>query len=81
MFAGNCTSNIQFYIYDLPIEYTYQRAVTWSIAIARASCFETVFAIGAINEPQQDYSITPGDGLMNICTIPHTSWEDPGGSM
>jgi hypothetical protein len=62
MFAGNCTSNVQFY--NSPNDYNYQRAVTWSIVMAWLShvhpAFKNVFAIEAINEPLQDYSLTPG---------------------
>jgi hypothetical protein len=72
MFAGNCTSHIQFY--NSPNDYNYQRAVTWSVVMAWLAhvhpAFETVFAIEAINEPQQDYSITPGlDRCTFLCNI------------
>src|ERR1700733_4204098 len=67
MFAGNCTSNVQFY--SSPNDYNYQRAVTWSIVMAWLShvhpAFKSVFAIEAINEPLQDYSLTPG---LDRCT-------------
>jgi hypothetical protein len=62
MFAGNCTSQVEFY--DSPDDYNYKRAVTWSIVMAYLShvhpAFQTVFSIEAINEPIQDASKTPG---------------------
>jgi len=68
MFAGNCTRNIQFY--NSPNDYNYQRAVTWSVVMAWLShvhpAFETVFAIEAINEPEQSFALTPG---LDRCTF------------
>lgn len=75
MFAGNCTSDIQFY--NSPNDYNYQRVVTWSIIMAWLShvhhAFETVFAVEAINEPMQDYSLTPGSDRCAFSTRPTLS--------
>lgn len=64
MFAGNCTTQVEFY--DSEDNYNYKRAVTWSIVMAYLShthpAFETVFSIEAVNEPIQDASQTPGLG-------------------
>ncbi|KDQ06470.1 glycoside hydrolase family 5 protein [Botryobasidium botryosum FD-172 SS1] len=64
MFAGNCTTQVEFY--DSPNDYNYKRAVTWSIVMAWLShthpAFETVFSIEAINEPLQDANLTPNLG-------------------
>jgi len=61
MFAGNCTSQVEFY--NSPDDYNYKRAVTWSIVMAYLShvhpAFETVFSIEAINEPIQNAAQTP----------------------
>ncbi|KAF8307358.1 glycoside hydrolase [Clavulina sp. PMI_390] len=60
-FAGNCTSNLQFY--SSPNDYNYVRAVTWGIVMTWMShvhpAFENVFAIEAINEPVQNVANTP----------------------
>lgn len=52
MFAGNCTSQVEFY--DSPDDYNYRRAVTWSVVMAFLShahpSFSTVFTIEAVNE-------------------------------
>lgn len=64
MFAGNCTTQVEFY--DSEDDYNYKRAVTWSIVMAYLShthpAFETVFSIEAVNEPIQDATQTPGLG-------------------
>lgn len=62
MFAGNCTTDVQFY--DSEDDYNYKRAVTWSIVMAYLAhthpAFETVFSIEAANEVLQDATQTPG---------------------
>lgn len=64
MFAGNCTSNVQFY--NSPNDYNYKRAVTWSIVMTYLShthpAFSTVFTLEAVNEPVQNAQQTPGLG-------------------
>jgi glucan endo-1,6-beta-glucosidase len=64
MFAGNCTTQVEFY--NSTDDYNYKRAVTWSIVMAFLShvhpVFETVFTIEAVNEPIQDANQTPGLG-------------------
>jgi hypothetical protein len=64
MFAGNCTTQVEFY--NSPDDYNYKRAVTWSIVMAYLShthpTFETVFTIETINKPIQDVTQTPGLG-------------------
>ncbi|KAG8693790.1 hypothetical protein FRC09_010298, partial [Ceratobasidium sp. 395] len=61
MFAGRCTSDVQFYT-----PRNYKRALIWAgvmTAIAHLDPqFSTVFAIEAINEPEMDYNKTPGLG-------------------
>ncbi|KAF8307333.1 glycoside hydrolase [Clavulina sp. PMI_390] len=61
MFAGNCTSQVEFY--SSPNNYNYVRGVTWGIVMAWMShvhpAFETVFGIEAINEPIQNVASTP----------------------
>lgn len=72
MFAGNCTTDVQFY--DSEDNYNYKRAVTWSIVMAYLShthpAFETVFAIEAVNEPIQDATQTPGLGDCAFISAP-----------
>lgn len=62
MFAGNCTGTMQFY--NSANDANYKRAVTWGIIMAYLShvhtSFTTVFSIEAINEPEQNYALTPG---------------------
>ena len=52
MFAGNCTSQVEFY--NSPDDYNYKRAVTWSIVMAYLShthpAFATVFTIEAMKD-------------------------------
>ncbi|KAG8759621.1 hypothetical protein FRC12_009716 [Ceratobasidium sp. 428] len=61
MFAGRCTSDIQFYT-----EKNYRRALTWAAMMTALSHmdpdFSNVFSIEAINEPEMDYNRTPGLG-------------------
>ncbi|KAG8739589.1 hypothetical protein FRC10_005417 [Ceratobasidium sp. 414] len=61
MFAGRCTSDVQFYT-----EENYDRALTWASVMTTMihtdPDFSTVFALEAINEPVMDYSQTPGLG-------------------
>ncbi|KAF8601197.1 glycoside hydrolase [Ceratobasidium sp. AG-I] len=61
MFAGRCTSNVQFYT-----EKNYQRALNWASTMTALihsdPDFETVFAVEAINEPVMDANKTPGLG-------------------
>jgi len=61
MFAGNCTSDVQFYT-----PHNYHRALTWTAVMTFFSHldpnFETVFSIQAMNEPIMDPSQTPGYG-------------------
>ncbi|EJT98876.1 glycoside hydrolase family 5 protein [Dacryopinax primogenitus] len=58
MFAGNCTTIVEFYT-----DYNYQRGVTWTAVMTYLShvhpAFSTVFAIEAVNEPIMDYTQTP----------------------
>ncbi|KAG8706182.1 hypothetical protein FRC09_002543, partial [Ceratobasidium sp. 395] len=59
MFAGRCTSDVQFYT-----PRNYKRALIWAGVMTVITHldpqFGTVFAIEAINEPEMDYSKTPG---------------------
>lgn len=59
MFAGNVTSDVQFYI-----DHNYQRALTWSAILTSMTHldpdFSSVVAILCINEPLSDASLTPG---------------------
>ncbi|KAH9467363.1 hypothetical protein MJO28_000035 [Puccinia striiformis f. sp. tritici] len=59
MFAGNVTSDVQFYK-----DHNYQRALTWSAVLTSMSHldpdFSSVVAIECINEPLSDASLTPG---------------------
>ncbi|KAG9121348.1 hypothetical protein FRC07_002724 [Ceratobasidium sp. 392] len=61
MFAGRCTSDVQFYT-----PRNYRRALVWAGVMAAVTHidpdFSTVFAIEAINEPEMDYNKTPGLG-------------------
>ncbi|KAI0297453.1 glycoside hydrolase family 5 protein [Multifurca ochricompacta] len=61
MFAGKCTSDVQFYT-----EYNYGRALIWTSVMTALSHlhpnFESVFAIQAANEPIMDANQTPGYG-------------------
>jgi len=61
MFAGRCTSDVQFYT-----EANYQRALIWTAVMTAITHidpdFSTVFSIEAINEPIMDYNQTPGFG-------------------
>ena len=68
MFAGNCTTQVEFY--DSPSDHNYIRAVAWSIVMAYLShthpAFETVFTIEAVNEPIQNAVQTPGFGRCEL---------------
>ncbi|EFP90857.2 hypothetical protein PGTUg99_005824 [Puccinia graminis f. sp. tritici] len=59
MFAGNVTSDVQFYK-----DHNYQRALTWSAVLTSMSHldpdFSSVVAIQCINEPLSDANLTPG---------------------
>lgn len=59
MFAGNVTSDVQFYK-----DHNYQRALTWSAVLTSMSHldpdFSSVVAIECINEPLSDANLTPG---------------------
>lgn len=61
MFAGRCTSDVQFYT-----ERNYNRALGWTATMTAISHidpdFSHVFAIEAINEPIMDATKTPGYG-------------------
>ncbi|KAG8785267.1 hypothetical protein FRC12_017790 [Ceratobasidium sp. 428] len=61
MFAGRCTSDVQFYT-----PRNYKRALIWAGVMTAITHldpqFGTVFAIEAINEPEMDYDKTPGLG-------------------
>jgi hypothetical protein len=61
MFAGRCTSDVQFYT-----PYNYHRALVWAAVMTALSHldpdFSTVAAIQAINEPIMDATQTPGLG-------------------
>ncbi|KAF8695642.1 Cellulase (glycosyl hydrolase family 5), partial [Rhizoctonia solani] len=61
MFAGRCTSDVQFYT-----EKNYKRALIWAGVMTALSHidpdFSSVFAIEAINEPIMDANQTPGYG-------------------
>ncbi|CAE6350666.1 unnamed protein product [Rhizoctonia solani] len=61
MFAGHCTSDVQFYT-----EKNYRRALVWAAVMTFLSHsdpdFSTVFSIEAINEPTMDANKTPGYG-------------------
>ncbi|KZT58409.1 glycoside hydrolase family 5 protein [Calocera cornea HHB12733] len=61
MFAGNCTTIVEFYT-----DYNYQRAITWAAVMTYLShvhpAFSTVFAIEAVNEPIMDFTQTPEYG-------------------
>jgi len=58
-FAGNVTSDVQFYQ-----DRNYRRALTWSAVLTAMSHldpdFSSVVAIECINEPLQDANLTPG---------------------
>lgn len=59
VFAGNYTSDMQFYT-----DHNYQRALTWSAILTSMSHldpdFESVVAVQCMNEPHYDVSLTPG---------------------
>ncbi|PLW39027.1 hypothetical protein PCANC_00508 [Puccinia coronata f. sp. avenae] len=59
MFAGNVTSNVQFYQ-----DHNYRRALAWSAVLTAMSHldpdFSSVVAIECINEPLSDANLTPG---------------------
>ncbi|KDN33673.1 hypothetical protein RSAG8_13236, partial [Rhizoctonia solani AG-8 WAC10335] len=61
MFAGRCTSDVQFYT-----EKNYRRALIWAGVMTALTHldpdFSSVFAIEAINEPIMDANLTPGYG-------------------
>ncbi|KEP51496.1 glycoside hydrolase family 5 protein [Rhizoctonia solani 123E] len=61
MFAGRCTSDVQFYT-----EKNYKRALIWAGVMTAMTHidpdFASVFAIEAINEPTMDANQTPGYG-------------------
>jgi len=61
MFAGRCTSDVQFYT-----PYNYHRALVWTAVMTALSHldpnFGTVAGIEAINEPTMNASLTPGLG-------------------
>ncbi|KAB5589537.1 Glucan endo-1,6-beta-glucosidase B [Ceratobasidium theobromae] len=61
MFAGRCTSDVQFYT-----EKNYNRALAWAATMTTLAHvdpdFSNVFSIEAINEPIMDSSKTPGYG-------------------
>ncbi|PLW22456.1 hypothetical protein PCANC_08376 [Puccinia coronata f. sp. avenae] len=61
MFAGNVTSDVQFYK-----DHNYQRALMWSAVLTAMSHldrdFSSVVAIECINEPLRDATLTPGLG-------------------
>ncbi|CAE6454224.1 unnamed protein product [Rhizoctonia solani] len=61
MFAGRCTSDVQFYT-----EKNYKRALIWAgvmtAMIHLDPDFASVFALEAINEPTMDAKQTPGYG-------------------
>ncbi|CAE6440312.1 unnamed protein product, partial [Rhizoctonia solani] len=61
MFAGRCTSDVQFYT-----EKNYKRALIWAGVMTAMTHidpdFSSVFAIEAINEPTMDANQTPGYG-------------------
>ncbi|TFY74678.1 hypothetical protein EWM64_g9334 [Hericium alpestre] len=61
MFAGNCTTNVQFYT-----PYNYGRALTWTAVMTAIAHlhpnFASVFAIEAVNEPIMDAGQTPNYG-------------------
>ncbi|KAB5589175.1 Glucan endo-1,6-beta-glucosidase B [Ceratobasidium theobromae] len=61
MFAGRCTSDVQFYT-----EKNYDRALAWTSVMTTLihsdPDFDTVFALEAINEPIMDANQTPGYG-------------------
>ncbi|OAV90458.1 hypothetical protein, variant [Puccinia triticina 1-1 BBBD Race 1] len=58
-FAGNVTSDVQFYK-----DHNYQRALTWGAVLASMSHldpdFSSVVAIQCLNEPLTDANLTPG---------------------
>ncbi|KAF8601196.1 glycoside hydrolase [Ceratobasidium sp. AG-I] len=61
MFAGRCTTDVQFYT-----PANYKRALVWAAVMTAITHidpdFSMVFSIEAINEPTQDASQTPGLG-------------------
>lgn len=61
MFAGKCTTDVQFYT-----PYNYRRALVWTAVMTALSHldkdFENVWGIQAINEPIMDATLTPGYG-------------------
>ncbi|KAG2072055.1 glycoside hydrolase family 5 protein [Suillus decipiens] len=61
MFAGNCTTDVQFYT-----PYNYHRALVWTTVMTTLSHldpdFGSVFAIEAINEPITNATFTPNYG-------------------
>ncbi|CAE6439263.1 unnamed protein product [Rhizoctonia solani] len=61
MFAGRCTSDVQFYT-----EKNYKRALIWAGVMTAMTHidpdFSSVFSIEAINEPTMDANQTPGYG-------------------
>ncbi|KAG8685732.1 hypothetical protein FRC11_010161, partial [Ceratobasidium sp. 423] len=61
MFAGHCTSDVQFYT-----EKNYRRALIWAGVMTILSHvdpdFSPVFSIEALNEPLKDANKTPGYG-------------------
>jgi hypothetical protein len=85
MFAGNCTSNVQFYAHRAYLRnaaaagartqttYNYGRVLSWAAAMIALSqlhpSFASVFLLEAVNEPIEDASKTPGYGD-RACTSP-----------
>ncbi|KZW01212.1 glycoside hydrolase [Exidia glandulosa HHB12029] len=65
MFAGLCTSDVQFYT-----DKNYERALIWAAVMTAISHvdpdFSSAFSIQAINEPIMDASQTPGLGQYDI---------------
>ncbi|PAV19754.1 glycoside hydrolase family 5 [Pyrrhoderma noxium] len=61
MFAGVCTTDVQFYT-----DYNYHRALVWSAVMAAMSHldpdFGSVYSIEAVNEPIMNATQTPGYG-------------------
>ncbi|KAL5513348.1 hypothetical protein ACEPAH_3747 [Sanghuangporus vaninii] len=70
MFAGRCTSDVQFYT-----DYNYHRALVWTAVMTALSHLDSDFAsvvgIEAVNEPIQDASQTPdyGDFQKNFVRV------------
>lgn len=59
MFAGKCTTDIQFYT-----SHNYQRALVWTAVIATLihldPDYQSVYTLQAINEPERNAAQTPG---------------------